>query len=116
MEMRIEKSPLDGAPHLDLSAQDEVSLGPALAQLEQALRWTIDDIDHIPRFKMLFNGKRPAMKIEPLGNGLADDRTYVVRYRDKSLNLRERQAFEELMEQDHGIKIVSTEKRGARHR
>lgn len=26
VEMRIEKSPLDGAPHLDLSAQDEVSL------------------------------------------------------------------------------------------
>ncbi len=114
--MRIEKSPLDGAPDVNLSVEDDVSLGPALAQLEQVLSWTIDDVNRISRLKLLFNDKRLAMKIEPIGDGLADDRIYVVRYRGQSLSLNERQEFEDLIERDHGIKVVSTEKYGARNR
>jgi uncharacterized iron-regulated protein len=35
---------------------------------------------------------------------------------DQPLSLVERQAFEELIENDHGLRVVSTEKRGARRR
>jgi hypothetical protein len=114
--LRVQGSPLHGAPDLDLSNKENDSLGRALEQLEQALRWTIDDLDRIPGFKVRFNDKRVAMEIEPLANGSADERKYALRYRDQSLGLGERQVFEDLIEQDHGIKIVSTEKRGARGR
>lgn len=43
-------------------------------------------------------------------------RMYVLRYRDQTLSLEERAAFEDRMEQEHGINVVSTEKRGARGR
>jgi hypothetical protein len=115
VEIRLQGSPLDGAPDMDLSNHSNLSLGPALAQLERALEWTINDLDRLPGFKVLFNEKRVPMEIEPLG-GLDEDRKYVLRYRDKSLPLRERPVFEALIEQDHGIKVVATEKRGARGR
>jgi hypothetical protein len=114
--LRVQGIPLHGAPDVDLSNKENDSLGRALEELEQALRWPIDDLDRIPGFKVLFNGKRVAMEIDPLDNEPADERKYALRYRDQSLGLRERQMFEELIEQDHGIKIVSTEKRGARGR
>lgn len=91
-------------------------IGVGLSELERGLSWTIDDLGCIPIFKVLFNDKRVAMEIEPLENGSAGERTYAIRYRDQSLGLGERQVFEDLIEQDHGIKVVSTEKRGARGR
>lgn len=99
-----------------MNKKDNLSIGPALTQLEQALKWTIEDISRVPRLKVLFNDKRVSMEIEPIGNGLSEQRTFVLRYRDQSLTLGERQVFEALIEQDHGIKVVSTEKRGARTR
>jgi hypothetical protein len=114
--LRIQGSPLHGGPDLDLSNKENDSLGPALQELEQALRWTIDDLNRIPGFKVLFNDKRVPMEIEPLEDGLVEERLYALRYRDQSLGLGERQTFEDLIEQDHGIKVVSTEKRGARGR
>jgi hypothetical protein len=116
VEIRLRATPLHGAPDLHLSNRDNLSLGRALKELEQALRWPIEDLDRIPGFKVLFNGKRVAMEIEPIEDGPDDERKYVLRYRDQSLTLGERQVFENLIEQDHGIKIVSTEKRGARGR
>ena len=116
VELRVQGSPLHGAPNLDLSSKENLSLGRALEELEQALSWTIDELDRIPGFKVLFNDKRVPMEIEPLENESAEDRIYVLRYRDQSLSLGERQVFEDLIEQDHGIKVVSTEKRGARSR
>lgn len=112
----MQNSPLHGAPVIDLNSEQNLSIGPALAQLEQAFKWTLDDVNRIPRFKVLFNDKRVSMEIEPIGNGLSDERTFVLRYRDQSLTLGERQIFEALIEQDYGIKVVSTEKRGARTR
>ena len=55
-------------------------------------------------------------RFEPIEGGSADERKYALRYRDQSLSLGERQVFEDLIEQDHGIKVASTEKRGARGR
>jgi hypothetical protein len=116
VEMRLRATPLYGGPDLHLSNKDDLSIGRALEELEQALNWTIEDLDRIPGFKVLFRDKRVAMEIEPVEAGSADDRKYALRYRDQSLSLSERRVFEELIEQDHGIKVVSTEKRGARGR
>jgi hypothetical protein len=116
VEFRVQGSPLYGAPDLNLSNKENLSLGRALEELEQALRWTIDDLDRIPGFKVLFSDKRVSMEIEPLENASAEERKYALRYRDQSLSLGERQAFEDLIERDHGIKVVSTTKRGARGR
>ncbi len=116
VQLRIDPSPLRGAPVLDVSNQDGVSIGQAITELQQAFSWSIDDIDRVPRFKALFNKKRVALKVEPIGPRASEDRRYVVRYRDQTLSLGERPLFERLIEQDHGIKIVSTEKRGARGR
>ena len=116
VELRVQNSPLHGAPVIDITNKDNLSIGPALAQMEQAFRWTLDDVGRIPRFKVLFNDKRVSMEIDLIGNGLSEERTFVLRYRDQSLTLGERQVFETLIEQDHGIKVVSTEKRGARAR
>jgi hypothetical protein len=116
VEMLVQRSPLTGAPDLHLKNDDGLPIGAALAQLEQALHWTIDDLDRIPRFKILFAGKRLAMEIERVEDNAGPARMYVLRYRDQTLSLEERQIFEGRMEQEHGIKVVSTEKRGARSR
>ena len=116
VEILVQCSPLTGAPDLHLKNDDSLPIGAALAQLEQALHWTIDDLDRIPRFKILFAGKRLAMEIERVDDNAGPARMYVLRYRDQTLSLKERQIFEGRMEQEHGIKVVSTEKRGARSR
>jgi hypothetical protein len=116
VEMLLQRSPLTGAPDLLLKNDDGLPIGAALAQIEQALSWTIDDLDRIPRFKILFAGKRLAMELERLEDNAGPDRMYVLRYRDQTLSLEERKTFEERMEQEHGIRVVSTEKRGARSR
>ena len=80
------------------------------------MNWTIDDLDRIPRFKILFAGKRVAMELEPITDTAEAGPMFVLRYRDQTLSLEERTAFEERMEHEHVIKVVSTEKRGARSR
>ena len=51
VEMLLQRSPLTGAPDLLLKNDDGLPISAALAQIEQALSWTIDDLDRIPRFK-----------------------------------------------------------------
>lgn len=116
VEMLLQRSPLTGAPDLLLKNDDGLPIGAALAQIEQALSWTIDDLDRIPRFKILFARKRLAMELERLEDNAGPDRMYILRYRDQTLSLEERKTFEDRMEQEHGIRVVSTEKRGAHSR
>lgn len=115
VELAIRNAPLTGAPDMSISNGDNLSIGPALGEFEQAFRWSINDLDRIPRFKILFCDKRLSMEIEPIED-TATEKRYVLRYRDQTLSLGERQIFETRMEQEHGIKVVSTEKSGARHR
>lgn len=116
VQLRVDPSPLEGAPVLDLSDPQDRSIGRAINQLEVAFGWSVDNVDRVPRLKVWFNKKRVALEIEAASSGTGEDRRYVVRYRDQTLSLTERPIFEHLMQHDHGIKIVSTEKRGARGR
>ena len=101
---------------INLSNKDNRSPGRALEELEQALHWTIEDLDRVPGFKVLFNDKRVLMEIEPIEGGSDDERKYALRYRDQSLSLGERQVFEDLIRARSRDQVVSTEKRGARGR
>ena len=96
-----QQSALHGALDIAINSSDNSAIGIGLSELERGLSWTIDDLDRIPSFKVLFNDKRVAMEIEPLEDGSAGERSYALRYRDQSLGLGERQVFEDLIEQDH---------------
>ena len=58
VELRVQNSPLHGAPVIGLNSEENLSIGPALAQLEQAFKWTLDDVSRISRLQVLFNDKR----------------------------------------------------------
>lgn len=116
VEIKLHGSPLSGAPDLSIANRGEVSIGPALRELERALNWTIDDLAPVRSFKVLYNNKRVAIEVERLDDHGTSRGNYVLRYRDQSLSLGERKGFEELFEHQYGIKILSTEKRGARGR
>ena len=113
VEIKLIRSPLSGAPELSIANRGEVSIGPALRELERALDWTIDDLARVSSFKVLYNKKRVSIQVEKLDNHGPDKGNYVLRYRDQVLLLAERSDFEELFEHQFGIKILSTEKRGA---
>ena len=113
VEIKLLRSPLSGAPELSIANRGEVSIGPAIRELELALDWTIDDLARVSSFKVLYNKKRVPIQVEQLDNHGPDRGNYVLRYRDQVLLLAERRDFEELFEHQYGIKILSTEKRGA---
>lgn len=114
VEIKLLGSPLVGAP--DLTISNGVSIGPALRELERALDWTIDDLAPVRSFKVLYKKKRIPIEVERLDIHADGRGDYVLRYRDQALSLGERRDFEELFEHQYGIKILSTEKRGARGR
>ena len=113
VEISTDSIALHGQPGFRLTNDNHLPIGRAVGELERALKWRMSDLDRLPGFKVSFNDHRVLMKIERLDHD-ADDELYVLRYRDQSLSLGDRKAFEQLMAQEYGIKVVSTEKRGTR--
>lgn len=113
VEITLIGIPLRSAPELQLALPTGRSLGGAVMQIEQAFSWSIEDVRTVPAFKVSYGEKRVKMIIDRLEEPGRED-LYVLRYRDQSLSLDERPAFEELFAREHGIRIVSTEKRGSR--
>jgi hypothetical protein len=112
VELTLCGIPLHSAPELRLSLPTGRSLGAAVRQIEQALSWSIEDVRTVSAFKVTYGEKRVKMIIDRLEEPSRED-LYVLRYRDQSLSLDERPAFEELLAREHGIRTVSTEKRGS---
>ncbi|MBF0311721.1 MAG: hypothetical protein HQL56_19595, partial [Magnetococcales bacterium] len=104
VEISLERSPLDGASKLTLT--DPVSIRKAVGHFTQAVGDILSEIGNMRGIKVAFQGKRVGLIFEAVG----DDR-FVVRYTDQRLNTKERVAFEELMRNDHGLPVLSTEKR-----
>ncbi|MBF0141213.1 MAG: hypothetical protein HQL74_13160 [Magnetococcales bacterium] len=109
VEVLLEHSPLDGASKMTLS--DPSSICKSVAHFQQAVGDVLSDLHNIKSIKVLYKGKRVRLIFETV-EGTADQ--FVVRYTDQLLNARERTTFEELMRNDHGIPILSTEKRHKR--
>jgi len=68
----------------------------------------MEDLADVEWIKVLYRPKRVGLQFEQDESG---DGLYVVRYTDQRLNAFERRRFEQQMREDHGIAILSTEKR-----
>jgi len=108
VEFVVSTSPLDGAPKFKLSHQDSNPIGAAIDHFEKAVGKVLADIDQIESVKVLYRKKRVSLIFEPVDD---TDDEYVVRYSDHRLNARQRREFESHMKENHGIAVLSTEKR-----
>jgi len=109
VEVIVKNSPLDGAPSLRLNSDDGESIAESVRHFEKAVGSILSDVDLIKTVKVLYCGKRVKLTFEPIENV---EEGYVVRYADKSLNARQRKAFEtKLREEPYGLRTLSTEKR-----
>jgi hypothetical protein len=120
VEVRVCNSPLKTGPKLVISADDGLSIAPALQEFGEAFSSLLEHLEDVSAIKVLFRGKRVSLIFDdgsedddplPLMGTDPTDRPFVVRYTDHVLTVAERQAFEQLMEEVHGIAVVSTEKR-----
>lgn len=110
VELTAKNCGLDGSPQLRLNDQHNESIGPALQQFAAAFGNPLDHLGDIESIKVHAFKKRVKMIFEPVEG---DDERFVVRYADQPLNGAQRREFEQMMEQEHGITVLSTEKRRA---
>ncbi|MEO5334396.1 MAG: hypothetical protein H7839_20465 [Magnetococcus sp. YQC-5] len=106
VEIIHNNSPLQGGGKMMLS--NEGSIGESVRHFEQVFGSITSAIGDIRSIKVLYHEKRVSLIFESM-DGVADG--FVVRYSDSRLNVRERRSFEELMRKNHGIPVLSTEKR-----
>ena len=121
VEVRVRNAPLDDAPKLDLSAeQADSSIAPAVRQFEGVFGPILEDPSNISSIKVRYRGKRVRLIFDDSGDdeeppveadAEAAKLSFVLRYTDHVLAVAERRQFELLMEEVHGIPVVSTEKR-----
>ena len=119
-EVRVHNSPLPGGAKLVVSADGAKSVTPDIDAFDAAFSPLLAELANIEAIKVLFNGKRVSLIFddgskddEPLPSLPGDLRgqPVVVRYTDRLIEPRERDAFELMMEETYGITVVSTEKR-----
>jgi hypothetical protein len=117
----VRNAPLDDAPKLDVSAeQADSSIAPAVRQFEGLFGPILEDLSNISSIKVRYRGKRVRLIFDDSGDdeeppveadAEAAGLSFVLRYTDHVLAVAERRQFELLMEEVHGIPVVSTEKR-----
>lgn len=109
VEVHVKNSPLEGAPVLKLSSDGDESVADSVRHFEKVIGAILADLDLIKAIKVLFCGKRVKLTLEAVPDA---PEGYCVRYTDKTLNKRERDAFEtKVREEPYGIRVLSTEKR-----
>jgi len=108
VEVTVKNSGLDGSPQLRINDQSNDSIAPALGQLGGTFGHPLEVVEDIESIKVYHYKKRIKMIFEKLEG--SDDK-YVVRYADQPLNGTQRREFEQEMENEHGITILSTEKK-----
>ena len=106
VEIIQKNAPLQGGGKIVLS--NDGSIGESVRHFEQVFGSITSDIGEIKSIKVLYRQKRVSLIFEPM-DYMTDE--FVVRYSDNRLNVRERRSFEELMRKNHGIPVLSTEKR-----
>lgn len=106
VELTLKSSPL--AEQVELRLGGPEGIGNAIAGFERLVGPLLSDIGQIESFRLAHGSKRVHLKIEKAENV---DNGFVVRYSDGKLNRKQRKQFEEHMEREHGIIVLSTEKR-----
>jgi hypothetical protein len=111
VEVAVTHSPLPAAPKMVLSSSNALSVGEAVRQFEAAFGSLRDNLDRLDSVKVVFHNKRVTLNFDQSEYAVPGDSAYVVRYTDHRLGAKERKPFEQIMRINHGITIVSTEKR-----
>ncbi len=114
--VRLREPPLPSLALLDGANEANVSVGPGILELERLLNVRLLDGERVERLTLVYKEKRVRLQIERSENSPPKEPRYVVRYKDRDLNLGERPEFEDLIERQYGFRIVSTEKRKSRAR
>lgn len=106
VELSSAASPLDGGSGVRIRQADSCSIGRSLDHFEKQIgKLRLDDIESV---KVLFRKKRVSLIPEPAEE---EPGAFVLRYSDHRLNARQRVEFENLMREEHGLTVLSTEKR-----
>lgn len=108
VEVTVKNSGLDGSPQLRINDQSNDSIAPALSQLGGTFGHPLEVVEDIESIKVYHYKKRIKMIFEKLEGS---DEKYVVRYADQPLNGSQRREFEQQIENEHGITVLSTEKK-----
>lgn len=108
VELVIANSPLKGAPKVKITDPASNSIGGAVTEFEKAFGNVLQKIDRVESIKVLFKKKRVSLIFEQQETSPSE---FIVRYSDHRLNALERRVFENEMTEQHGISILSTEKR-----
>jgi len=110
VEVTVANSPLDGGVQLRIKDPGKQSVAPAILHL-QALAGTnpLGELSDIESMKVHKFKKLVKLILEPSES--TDE--VVVRYSDQPLSGKERREFEQLMEHEYAITVLSTEKRYA---
>lgn len=111
IDLDVPNSPLHGVD-LRLGHDDPEVVQRAIAAVERDHGSLTAHIDRIAKLKFIYLSKRIDVQFEKLDTGPDE---YIVRYMDHRLNATLRKRFEDFMRDTHGIPILSTEKRFARH-
>ena len=108
VEVCVSNSPLRGSSKVRISNEQAAALVESLDHLDTAVGTMLENLADVEWVKVLYRRKRVGLQFEQEESG---DGQYVVRYTDQRLNAFERRRFEQQMRDDHGITILSTEKR-----
>jgi len=108
VEVCVANSPLHGASKLRLSHERTENLKESLDHFDAAVGIMMESLENVEWIKVLYRGKRVGLLFKQENS---KDGQFVVRYTDQRLNAFERRRFEQEMRENHGITILSTEKR-----
>jgi len=108
VEVCVSNSPLRGSSKVRISNEQATALVESLDHFDAAVGTMLENLADVEWVKVLYRRKRVGLQFEQEESG---DGQYVVRYTDQRLNAFERRRFEQQMRDDHGITILSTEKR-----
>jgi hypothetical protein len=111
VDLDVQNSPLHGVD-LRIGHDDADVVQRAVAALERDNSSLTAHVDRINKVKLIYLSKRIDVQFEKQDTGPDE---YIVRYMDHRLNATLRKRFEDFMRDTHGIPVLSTEKRFARH-
>lgn len=108
VELSLRNAGLDGSPQLRFNDPYNESIVPALQQYAAAFGDPLETPEDLESLKIHTLGKRVKMVFEPVD---PDGGSFVVRYGDQPLATQERRQFEDWMRRDHGIAVLSLERK-----
>ncbi len=106
LELLVDNAPLAGGEQLMLSAKGKADIIRQIDDFEARVGDLLEDIDAIARVKVRFRGNRVSLFFPKI------DGVRVVEFGDGRLDNNKCAAFTELMREDFGIEVRSTERKG----